>query len=110
MAAAKTSDKGNEIADLVATLAGRQSAKGTGKALSGPERAAILMLSLGEKYGSKVWKLLDDDELRQLSIVMSTLGTVEAEDVEGLMLEFVGRLSASGALLGNYDATERLLV
>lgn len=25
------------------------------------------------------------------------------------MLEFVGRLSASGALLGNYDATERLL-
>src|SRR3954464_365517 len=26
------------------------------------------------------------------------------------MLEFVGRLSASGALLGNFDATERLLV
>ena len=29
--------------------------------------------------------------------------------VEALLLEFVGRLSASGALLGNYDATERLL-
>jgi flagellar motor switch protein FliG len=40
---------------------------------------------------------------------MSSLGTVEAEAVEALLLEFVGRLSASGALLGNYDATERLL-
>ena len=110
MAAAKKADKSSEIADLVATLAGRQAAKGPGKALSGPERAAILMLALGEKHGEKIWKLLDDDELRQLSIVMSTIGAIEAEDVEGLLLEFVGRLSASGALLGNFDATERLLV
>ena len=69
----------------------------------------MLMLALGEQYGEKVWKLLDDDELRTLSITMSTLGTVEAEAVESLLLEFVGRLSASGSLLGNYDATERLL-
>jgi flagellar motor switch protein FliG len=47
--------------------------------------------------------------LRTLSVTMSTLGTIEAEAVETLLLEFVGRLSASGALLGNYDATERLL-
>jgi len=56
-----------------------------------------------------VWKLLDDDELRQLTITMSNLGTVEAETVENLMLQFVGRLSSSGALMGNFDATERLL-
>ncbi|HXW26168.1 MAG TPA: flagellar motor switch protein FliG [Xanthobacteraceae bacterium] len=98
-----------EIADLMATLAGRQGAGPGGRALSGPERAAVLMLALGEQHGEKVWKLLDDDELRTLSITMSTLGTVEAEAVEALLLEFVGRLSASGALLGNYEATERLL-
>src|SRR5436189_3271253 len=109
-AAAKTGDKQSEIADLVATLAGRQTQSGPGRKLRGPERAAVLMLALGEQHGEKVWKLLDDDELRQLSVVMSTLGTVEAEAVESLMLEFVGRLSASGALLGNFDATERLLV
>ena len=40
---------------------------------------------------------------------MSSLGTIEAESVEQLLLEFVSRMSASGALLGNYDATERLL-
>jgi len=109
MAAAKKAE--TEIADLVATLAGRQPVAGSssGRALTGPERAAVLMLALGDQHGDKVWKLLDDDELRTLSITMSTLGTVEAEAVESLMLEFVGRLSASGALLGNYEATERLL-
>src|SRR5215813_8496392 len=109
--AAPTPNHSNEIADLVATLAGRQAQapSNTGRQLTGPERAAVLMLALGEQYGEKVWKLLDDDELRQLSIVMSTLGTVEAEAVESLLLSFVGRLSASGALMGNFDATERLL-
>src|SRR5262249_57622455 len=103
-------DHTREIADLVATLAGRQAQNGAGtRQLSGPERAAVLMLALGDQYGERVWKLLDDDELRQLSIVMSTLGTVEAEAVEGLLLQFVGRLSASGALMGNFDATHRLL-
>src|ERR1043165_9492707 len=100
----------SEVETLVATLANRQAdAPKGGQQLTGPERAAVLMLTLGEQHGAKIWAMLDDDELRQLSIVMSTLGTVEASLVENLLLEFVGRLSASGAILGNYDATERLL-
>jgi flagellar motor switch protein FliG len=77
--------------------------------LKGPQRAAVLLLALGEHHGGKIWGMLDDDELRQISIVMSTLGTIEAEQVENLLLEFVSRMSASGAVMGNYDATERLL-
>jgi flagellar motor switch protein FliG len=98
-----------DIASVVATLASRQGEHGSGRKLSGPERAAVLMLALGEQHGAKIWTLLDDDELRELSIIMSTLGTVEASSVENLLLEFVSRMSASGALMGNYDATERLL-
>ena len=67
------------------------------------------MLALGQQYGGNIWNQLDDDELREISIVMSTLGTIEAQSVENLLLEFVSRMSASGALMGNYDATERLL-
>ena len=110
MASASKRSHSNEIENLVATLAGRQHEQGKStRQLTGPERAAVLMLALGEQHGAKIWNLLDDDDLRQLSIVMSTLGTVDAQLVEDLLLEFVGRLSASGALLGNYDATERLL-
>ncbi|MDP2802644.1 MAG: flagellar motor switch protein FliG [Phreatobacter sp.] len=79
------------------------------KGLNGQQRAAILMLTLGDKVSSRIWKLLDDDEIRVLSIAMSQLGTVEPDVVESLMLEFVGRLSAAGGLMGNFDATERLL-
>ena len=108
--AAYTGKPTSDIETVMATLASRQAAAPQkARALTGPERAAVLMLALGEQYGGKVWGLLDDDELRQLSIVMSTLGTVEAEQVERLLIEFVSRLSATGALMGNYDATERLL-
>lgn len=77
--------------------------------LKGPQRAATLMLTLGENVSARIWKMLDDDEIRQLSIAMSQLGEVRAEVVESLLLEFVGRLSAAGGLMGNFDATERLL-
>jgi len=108
-APAQPAQSTNEIESIVAALASRQSTAPKKRQLTGPERAAVLMLALGEQYGGKVWNLLDDDELRALSITMSTLGTIDAEEVEGLLLEFVSRLSATGALMGNYDATERLL-
>jgi flagellar motor switch protein FliG len=77
--------------------------------LKGPERAAMLMLLLGEKFGQPVWTQLDDDEIRQISIAMSHLGALEAEAIEMFMIEFVGQMSASGAMMGNFDNTERLL-
>jgi len=98
-----------DIGGLMAELASRPQVNEGRRKLTGPERAAVLMLALGEKYGGKIFAMLDDDELREISVVMSSLGTVDAESVEQLLLEFVSRMSASGALLGNYDATERLL-
>jgi flagellar motor switch protein FliG len=105
----KSAEASSDIADLVATLAGRQTQNGTGRELRGSERAAVMMLALGEQFGGKIWKLLDDDELRTLSVTMSSIGVVDASAVESLLLEFVSRLSASGAVMGNYEATERLL-
>ncbi len=98
-----------DIGGLMAELASRPQVVEGRRKLSGPERAAVLMLALGEQYAGKIFSLLDDDELREISVVMSSLGTIEADQVEQLLLEFVSRMSASGALLGNYDATERLL-
>src|SRR6266436_4869158 len=99
----------HDITSVIANLASRQGNRPNGPPMSGPKRAAVLMLALGEQYGGKVWSLLDDDEVRELSMVMSTLGTVEADVVEDLLLEFVSRMSASGALMGTFDGTESLL-
>ena len=84
----------DDIGGLMAELASKQQVNPGRRRLSGPERAAVLMLALGERYGGKIFGLLDDDELREISIVMSTLGTIDADSVEQLLLEFVSRMSA----------------
>jgi flagellar motor switch protein FliG len=99
----------NDLAGVLAQLASNLPEGVEKRQLSGPERAAILMLALGDQHGSRIWAMLDDEELRQISVVMSTIGTIEAGLVENLLLEFVSRMSASGAIMGNYEATERLL-
>ncbi len=79
------------------------------RSLSGAERAAIFLLSLGEEHGAKLWAMLDEEEVKELSQVMSNLGTVSASLVEKLLAEFVSQLSSTGSLMGSYESTERLL-
>lgn len=77
--------------------------------LAGPERAAVLLLALGEEHGKEIWKRLDELEIRQISIAMSKLGPVSPEMLENLFVDFVTRISARGSLTGNLDSTERIL-
>jgi flagellar motor switch protein FliG len=84
-------------------------AKDDVRQLTGPERSAILMLSLGEEHAAAVWKMMDDEEVKEISQVMSTLGTVSAALVEKLLIEFVSQMSATGSLMGSYESTERLI-
>lgn len=79
------------------------------KGLSGPQKAAVFMLALGSDDASSLWDMLDDDEIREMSQIMSTLGTVQAGTVEKLLVEFASRMSGTGALVGSYESTERLL-
>ena len=80
-----------------------------GKPLSGIERTAVLLLSLGEEHGQDVWKLLDEDEVREISVAIARLGVIDSNVVDTLLVDFVGQLSGNGGLLGNTTATEKLL-
>ncbi len=77
--------------------------------LTGAERSAIIMLSLGEEHSAKIWKMMDEDEIKEVSQVMSTLGTVSSSLVEKLLVDFVSQMSGTGSLMGSYESTERLL-
>ncbi len=79
------------------------------RALTGAERTAVLMLALGEEHGTQVWRMLDEDEIKEISQIMSTLGTVSSALVEKLLIDFVSQMSATGSLMGSYESTERLL-
>jgi flagellar motor switch protein FliG len=79
------------------------------RSLSGPEKAAIFLLSLGEEHSTKLWQMMDEDEIKEISQLMSNLGTVSSSLVEKLLIDFVSQMSSTGSLMGSYESTERLL-
>ena len=79
------------------------------RGLTGPQKAGILMLSLGEDHSAKLWEMLDDEEIKELSQTMANLGSVNAEVIEKLAVEFAGKMTSGGSLVGTFESTERLL-
>jgi flagellar motor switch protein FliG len=79
------------------------------RSLSGAERAAIVMLALGEDHSQRIWEMMDEEEIKEVSQVMSNLGSVSAGLIEKLLVDFVSQLSGTGSLMGSYESTERLL-
>ncbi|MCZ8122410.1 MAG: flagellar motor switch protein FliG [Magnetospirillum sp.] len=79
------------------------------RSLTGQEKAAIILLSLGEEVAAKLFALMGDEEIKELSQTMAGLGTVNSSIIERLIVEFADQLSATGSLMGTFDSTERLL-
>ena len=86
------------------------SAKDDFRGLTGPQKAAILMLSINEESAMKLFQLMDDDEIRELSQAMAVLGRVDSEMIERLFVEFADQVSSTGSLHGSFETTEKLLM
>ena len=92
----------------MARLTNKKPAVDDARKLTGPEKAAVVLLSLGEDH-TKLWQSLDEDEIKEISQAMASLGTVSAQVVEELLVEFVSGMSGSGAVMGSFEQTQRLL-
>jgi flagellar motor switch protein FliG len=79
------------------------------RTLTGAEKAAIFMLSLGEEHSARLFALMDEEEIKELSQTMANLGTISSGVVEKLFLDFADQISATGSLVGSHESTERLL-
>ena len=79
------------------------------KALTGSERVASLLLAIGEEQTAKIFALMDEDEIKEISQTMSRLGAVDSGVVERLFTEFAEQVITTGSLVGTYESTERLL-
>ena len=80
------------------------------RSLTGPEKAALLLMSVGEDHAMDLFEHMDEDEIRELSQVMANLGNVSAQLVERLFVEFADQISSTGSIVGNFSNTERLLL
>ena len=79
------------------------------RTLTGPEKAAILMLALGEDHTARLFEHMDDAEILEISQTMSTLGKIGPNVIERLFVDFAEQMTSTNALVGTQDSTERLL-
>ncbi len=77
---------------------------------TGVERAAVLMLALGDERCARLLEMLHEDEIKEISTAMIGLGSVPAEAVERVSNEFSRHVGRAGTLRGTYESTERLLL
>ncbi len=79
--------------------------------LSGPEKAAVLMISLGEAVASKVLANMDDKEIHQVVNYMSQIDDVTPAQIEAVTKDFFNAMEAGegGMLAGGKDYLRKML-
>jgi flagellar motor switch protein FliG len=76
--------------------------------LTRPEKAAVILLALGEDH-LVIWQQLDDEEIKEISQAMAGLGNVGSNVVEQLLVDFISNMSGAGSIMGSFEQTQRLL-
>ncbi len=77
--------------------------------LTGAQKAAVLMLAVGEEHCARLFSQMHEDEIKEVSTAMAQLGSIRADMVEKLCQQFTESMGSTGALVGNFESTERLL-
>ncbi|ABB37153.1 flagellar motor switch protein FliG [Oleidesulfovibrio alaskensis G20] len=79
--------------------------------LKGPRKTAILLLAMGDKFTSEVFKRLDRSEITAISKAMVELDTVPKEEVEEVLREFhYALVTGKELIMGGEDAVKRMLM
>ncbi|MBF0224206.1 MAG: flagellar motor switch protein FliG [Desulfobacterales bacterium] len=64
--------------------------------LSGPEKAAILLLKMGESYSSEIFKRLTDTEIKRVATAMAKIDEITPETLGAVSEEFVKTYESEG--------------
>ena len=70
-----------------------------GKKITGPQKAAIFLLMMGEEYTSEVFKKLEPDEISKLVTHMSETTSVPQHLLTQIMEEFLQNIESEGQLM-----------
>src|SRR4051794_28461509 len=79
--------------------------------ISGPRKAAILTIVLGEQIGPEVLKLLDEEEVEAIGREVARLSSISGEQAEGVLEECYQMVLAHDYVLkGGVDYARKLLI
>ena len=77
--------------------------------LTGSQKVAIVLLSLSDENATRIFSLMSEDEITDISHAMSHLGAVSPDVIDSVMDQLAGGLTGDSMFLGNLHSTERLL-
>ena len=77
--------------------------------LSGIQKAAILLVSVGDQASAEMLKRLSDDEVQAVTAAIASLPAISREQAEGVLEEFHAATSYSGHGHGGVDFAKRIL-
>ncbi len=80
-----------------------------GDELTGPEKAAIFMLTLGEDFAAKVFQRLEEEEIKMVGRQMAKIDHVDKDDIANLLKEFRSDEGGEGLFLSGDDLLESAL-
>ncbi|MBI5183607.1 MAG: flagellar motor switch protein FliG [Nitrospinae bacterium] len=78
---------------------------------TGPEKAAILLISLGERLASKVLQQLEEKEIQTIGHYIAYLDNVSADTIDEVVEEFYKRVTSGGIgiVSGGMDYIRKVL-
>ena len=59
------------------------------KNITGSEKAAIFLLTMGEEYSSEIFKRLSEDEIKRVATSMADIEQIPQDVMSGVLKEFV---------------------
>ncbi len=87
----------------------KEKKEGSSSNLSGPEKAAIFLLTLGEEFTAQVFQRLDEDEIKIVGRHMSKIDRVDKDDLKALLSEFRSDEGGDEIYLSGDDLLEAAL-
>ena len=81
-------------------LGAKTKSKPKSKILSGPKKAAIFLLTMGEEFASEIFKTMTESEIKRVATAMAQIDNISPEDIDKVAEDF----------LDNFEGQARLVV
>lgn len=77
--------------------------------LSGPEKAAVFLLTLGDEFAARVFQRLDEGEIKAVGRQMAKMDHIDKDDIANLLKEFRSDVGADDLFLSGDEMLESAL-
>lgn len=77
--------------------------------IPGPKKVAIVLLSIGQSNAAKIMEKMTNDEIKEVSYHMATLGTLDPDLAKKILDDFNETLAYRSNIYGDLNSTKNLL-